>query len=127
MKVADCTLIKPLHCSPETNAVETAKILRENKQRRIIVVDENKHPIGIISTTDMNNRIIAENKDASRLKAKDIMTSPIYLICGINDSLNDVLKKMHEHESYFCPVTKDNKLVGVLTYGELIKRAGEAG
>ncbi len=125
MLVKNCTLIKPLSCSTETNAVEVAKILRDNRQRRIIVVDENEAPIGIISTTDINNRVVAENKDASKLKAKDIMTSPIFLVCDLNDSLNDIFRKMVQHESFFCPVTKDKKLYGVLTYGELMKRVHE--
>lgn len=125
MLVKNCTLIKPLSCNKETSVVEVAKILRDNKQRRIIVVDENKSPIGIISTTDINNRVVAENKSASKLKAQDIMTSPIFLTCDINDNLNDIFKKMVEHESFFCPVTKDSKLYGILTYGELMRGVHE--
>ena len=121
MKVANCTLLKPLHCSNETNIAEAAKILRDNKQRRIIIVDERMHPVGIISTTDINNKVVAENGDTKSLKAKDIMTSPIYLVCDINDDLSDLYRKMHMHESYFCPVVKDKKLIGVLTFGELMK------
>lgn len=125
MLVKNCTLIKPLFCKKETTVVEVARILRDNKQRRVIVVDENEAPIGIISTTDINNKVVAENKYASKLKAKDIMTSPIYLTCDISDNLNDIFKKMVEHESLFCPVIKDKKLYGVLTYGELMKRIHE--
>ena len=125
MQVKDCTLIRPLHCDEGISAVEAAKILKENRQRRIIVVDKNKHPIGIISTTDLNNRVVAENKEASRLNARDIMTSQIYLICDVNDELNDVFKKMLHHETYFCPATKDGKLYGILTYGEMMKHVNQ--
>ena len=68
MLVKNCTLIKPLYCKKNTNVVEAAKILRDNQQRRIIVVDDKEHPIGIISTTDMSNKVVAGNKDASKLK-----------------------------------------------------------
>mgnify|MGYP001599062746 FL=1 len=102
MQVKNCTLIKSLSCKESLNVVEVARILRDNKQRRIIVVDENDLPIGIISTTDINNGVVAENKDASKLKAKEIMTSPIYLTCDINDNLNDIFNKMLKHESFFC-------------------------
>lgn len=121
MLVKNCTLIKPLSCRKETNVVEVAMTLKDNKQRRIIVINENESPVGIISTTDINNRVVAENKNPLKLKAQDIMTSPIYLTCDINDSLNEIFKKMVEHQSFFCPVTKEDKLYGVLTYGELIK------
>ncbi|MBI4210956.1 MAG: CBS domain-containing protein [Candidatus Diapherotrites archaeon] len=122
MKVSDCTLLKPLQCGSDEPAVKVAKILRDNKQRRIIVVDRKGSPVGIISTTDMNNRVVAENKQPSSLKAKDVMTSPIYLACGIKENLDEIFKKMIKHESYFCPVTKDGKLYGVLTYGELMNK-----
>ncbi|MBI2542296.1 CBS domain-containing protein [Candidatus Woesearchaeota archaeon] len=119
MLVKDCTLIKPLYCKKEANLVEVAKLLRQNKQRRITVIDENEFPVGIISTTDINNKVVAENKNASELKAESIMTSPIYLTCDINDKLNDIFNRMLKHESFFCPVTKEGKLYGVITYGEL--------
>jgi len=125
MIVRNCTLIKALSCKKDASIVEVAGILRDNRQRRIIVIDNNEAPVGIISTTDINNRVVAENKDASKLKAEGIMTSPIYLVCDINENLNEVFKKMLHHESFFCPVTKDNKLYGVLTYGELMKRVHE--
>lgn len=125
MLVKNCTLLKPLSCDNETNIVEVAKMLRDNKQRRIIVVNENDEPIGIISTTDINNKVVAENKEASSLKAEDVMTHPIYLTCDIDDNLNDIFKKMVEHQSFFCPVTKDKKLYGILTYGELMNRVHE--
>lgn len=121
MQVKNCTLIKPLSCKESINVVEVARILRDKKQRRIIVVNENNEPIGIISTTDINNRVVAKNKNASELKAKDVMTKPIYLTCYINDNLDDIFKKMVEHDSFFCPVKKDGKLYGVLTYGELMR------
>ena len=125
MQVKDCTLIKPLLCKRTISVVEVARILKDNRQRRIIIVDDKQCPVGIISTTDINNKVVAESKDASRLKAQDIMTSPIYLVCNFEDNLNEVFKKMVHHESFFCPVVKDKKLYGILTYGELIKRANE--
>ena len=125
MKPKKCTLIKPLQCKQDTNIVDVAKILRREKQRRIIVVDKNSKPIGIISTTDINNRVVADNKEAQKLIAKDIMTSPIFLTCDIEDNLSDIFTKMVKHESFFVPVTKDGKLYGILTYGELISHLKE--
>ena len=124
MIVKNCTLIQALSCEQETNLVDVAKILRDNKQRRIIVTDHDK-PVGIISTTDMNNKVVAENKLPNDLKAKEIMTSPLFLACDWEDDLTQIYKKMLEHKTYFVPVTKEGKLYAVLTYGELKKRVLE--
>ena len=121
MNVSQCTLINALSCSPETPLPQVARILREHKQRRILVVNQNQEPIGILSTTDMNNRVIAENQNASTLAAQDIMTQPIHLVCDLNDSLNEVYHKMIKKTSYYCPVTREGKLYGILTYGEMVR------
>ncbi len=125
MLVSECTLIRPVSCRQDEDIAEVASKLRDNKQRRIIVVDNNESPIGIISTTDINNKVVAENKDPKNLKAEDIMTSPIYLVCDINDGLDMIFRKMVEHESFFCPVTDNQKLYGILTYGELVNKIHE--
>ena len=121
MHIENCRLIKPLSCRKKTSAVEAAKLLRENKQKRLIVINESEYPVGILSTTDISNKVVAENKDSSKLKSEDIMTSPVYLVCDINDDANEIFRKMVHHETFFVPVLKDEKLFGVLTYGELMK------
>jgi CBS domain-containing protein len=126
MKVKDCALIEPLACKLDTPIVEAAKTLRDNKQRRIIVVDLKHAPVGIISTTDINNKVVAENRSLSQLVAKDIMTSPIYLVCTVEDDLGDIFAKMHEHQSFFVPITKSGKLFGILTHGEIMHVIKEA-
>jgi CBS domain-containing protein len=125
MKVSECNLIRPLSCRIGTPIDQVAKALREKKQRRILVVDEKDKPIGIISTTDISNKVVAENKDISNVKAEDVMTSPLFLTCDIDDELNHIYSKMHQHESFFCPVVKDKKLYGILTCGEIVARFEE--
>ncbi|MBS1266807.1 MAG: hypothetical protein MAG795_00776 [Candidatus Woesearchaeota archaeon] len=121
MLIENCTLIEPLWCKTTQSVREVAKTLRDKQQRRIIVLKQDK-PVGIISTTDMNNRVVAENLVAADLKAEDIMSSPLDLICNIGDDITDIYKKMVEKKAYFVPVLKENEFIGVLTYGELVKQ-----
>ena len=125
MKVKHCVLIKPLMCGKEAPLTEAAKILRENKQRRIVVVDDKEYPVGIISTTDMNNRVVAEGADPKEIKAADVMTDKIYFVCDVEDDLSTIHKKMLEKESFFVPVTRKKKLYAILTYAEIIRQVQE--
>ncbi|MBT3720441.1 CBS domain-containing protein [archaeon] len=125
MKVENCTLLKALNCNVDETIVNVAKTLKENKQRRIIIIDEKKSPVGIISTTDINNKVVAENKDCNELTAANVMNK-LYLTCECNDDLGDIYEKMIEHKSFFVPVTKETKLYAVLTYGELVHNVKEA-
>lgn len=120
MKVKNCVLIKAISCGLDTSVLNVAKLLKENKQRRIIIIDDKEFPLGIISTTDINNKVVAENKNPESLKAKDIMNK-LYLICDYDEDLCKIYTKMLEHKSFFVPVINENKLYAILTYGELFE------
>ncbi len=126
MKVKDCSLIRPLTCKPNDTSAQAAMILRDSKQRRAIVVDEEEHPIGIVSTTDMSNKVVAEGKEPAKVLVKEIMSSPVYLTCCVDEELAGIYKKMLAHESFFVPVTHQGRLYGILTYGEIVKQVEKA-
>jgi len=54
MKVKHWMTKDPITVSPDTLAVEAQKIMKENKIRRLPVVDEDRRPIGIISIGDLS-------------------------------------------------------------------------
>ncbi len=118
MEIKDCKLRKVISCDKNEDIVNIAKKLRDNKERHIIVT-ENEKPIGIISTTDINNRAVAENKDLKKTRARDIMTFPI-VIRDINAPLVQTYIDMIKQNTFSCPITKDNKLIGVLDLKELM-------
>lgn len=121
MKICDCDLINITTCTQEDNIVLVANKLKDEKQARLIVVNNEESPVGIISITDMNNKVIAENKDLNSTSAKDIMSSPILIVADIDDDVNKVYQNMMTHKSFFVPITKEGKLIGVLTYASLLK------
>jgi CBS domain-containing protein len=123
MHVKNCTLIKPLSCASGTTVMKAAQILREKKQRRILVVDQHEYPVGILSTTDVNNKVAAEGKDSKTIKVDEIMTKPIHLVCDLNDDINEIYRQMVGKQTFFVPVLKDKKLHGILTYAEIVEHA----
>jgi len=115
----DIRLIAPQKCSADEKVIDVAKKLKESTQRYIYVVDENDWPIGIISTTDINNKVVAEGKDANALTAKDIMSQPIE-VYDINDDEVNVYKEMVENKRFGCAVVENKKLIGVVSLKDLI-------
>lgn len=118
MEINDCKLRTVISCNKNEDTVSIAKKLRDNKERHIIVTD-NEKPIGIISTTDINNRVVAENKDLKKTKAESIMTSPI-IVKDINEPLVQTYIEMIKQNIFSCPITRDDKLIGVLDLKELM-------
>ena len=124
----NCTLIEPFKCEKNSTVVEVAKLLSTNTLRHIFVVDEQDHPVGIISMTDINNRVVAKEKDLNTL-AKDIMSSPIE-VYDLNDNVMKVYSEMMAKKRVMCAVTQHKKFVGIITINELfnnIARQGGAG
>lgn len=120
MKIKDCKLRDVLECDKGKNIVGVAKELRDKKHRHIIVTEKGK-PEGIISTTDINNKVVAENKDLEKTKAKDIMTSPI-ISKDINEPLSQTYIEMIRENLFSCPVTKSGKLIGTLDMKEATQK-----
>ena len=122
MKPSNCDLIPALSCDDDTPIVEVARILRKHKQRRIIVVNDDLYPIGILSVTDISNKVVAEGKDPNTVTAKEIKED-LAIVADCNQDLIKLGEEMQEKSIYMAPIVKEGKLCGIINYGEIIKRA----
>ena len=105
-------------CKEKDTILEVSKILRDTQSRHIIIVNENLKPVGIISTVDINNRVVAEGKNASSLKALDIMTKPIETV-EVSSTCEEAYQKMVSKGTYSIPVTENGSLIGSLSFSKL--------
>lgn len=51
--VEDFMSMKPLTVDPQTSAASVARLMSEHRVHRVIVIDEERFPIGIITSMDM--------------------------------------------------------------------------
>lgn len=116
IKIKDCAIRKAVTCDKEDSAITVARKLRDSKERHVIVLDSKK-PIGIISTTDISSRIVAENKNPIKTKAKDIMTRNV-MIKNIHDSLARVYIDMIKASIYSCLIVDNGNIKGMLDLKE---------
>ncbi len=108
-------------CNENDSILEVSRILRDTKSRHLIIIDSHKKPLGIISTVDINNRVIAEAKDPAKTLAKQIMSKPIQTI-EVSSTCEEAYKKMIEHETYSMPVTENGILIGSLSFNKIFGR-----
>jgi signal-transduction protein with cAMP-binding, CBS, and nucleotidyltransferase domain len=120
MNVKKCHLFKPILAKEDDSIVKVAKLLKDTQERRVIVVNKNKMPLGIISIVDINDRVVAKAKSLKTTKARDIMSYPLNLIVDVNEDVTDVAKKMTRRNTFYCPVTQNNKIIGMLTYSNIL-------
>ncbi|MEK6901813.1 MAG: CBS domain-containing protein [Nanoarchaeota archaeon] len=115
-----CTLIEPFYCGENDSVIDVAKKLRTSTLRQLFVVNEQKYPVGVISTTDINNRVVAEGKDPHSLQAKDIMSKPIE-VYDIHMDATDVYREMRDRKRLMCAVVDRETFMGMVTLGEVFK------
>jgi len=108
----------PLECGKAEPVHMIAQKLRDSRQRHIFVLNKSRYPVGIISTTDINNKIVAEGLDPKKVKARDIMSSPIDVF-DLNDRAVDVYKEMLAKKRMNTAVVEDKIFVGSVSINAL--------
>jgi len=112
MEIKKAKIKKAISCSKNDSIVDVAKILRDKKERHVIILDSNK-PIGIISTTDISNKVVAMGKNPDNLKALDVMNKKL-IVKEINDSLGKAYYDMIRNGFLSCAIVEKGNFKGVL-------------
>lgn len=120
MKIKDCMCNKVYYCLPNSTVADCAKLMNENHIGCIPVCDEEKNLVGLVTDRDITLRCIASNKDCNTTKVSDIMTCNVYT-CNSEDTVEAVEDKMSENKVRRIPILDKNKVVGIITLGDLSK------
>ena len=118
--ISDCVLIEPFVCNQKDPISKVAEKLKEFRQRHIYVTDDNQKPVGIISTTDILDKIIIAAKNAADFTAEQVMNKGI-ISCDDEESVKKAYKQMVEKGVVSCCVTQKDKMIGMLTLKEAVK------
>ena len=98
-----------------------ALLLKKHNIGCLIVTDNaSSKPVGIVSERDLVkyfNEII--NKEV--LIVKNIMTSNI-ISCDLSATSNDLMKKMTENKIRHLPIIDNDKLLGIVSIGDVVNR-----
>ena len=101
--------------------------MSENHIGCIPVCDKNNSICGIVTDRDILLRCVACNKDTNQTPVSDIMTCDV-CTCKENDDITNAESKMGQNQIRRLPVCDDNnKVVGILTLGDLAQNNGTIG
>ncbi|WP_150525954.1 CBS domain-containing protein [Roseibium sediminis] len=99
---------------------DICKTLAQYKIGAIVIADEAGHIEGIISERDIVKVIGADGPSALERKVADVMTKSV-VTCKAEDSINAVMSKMNAGRFRHVPVVQDDKVVGVISIGDVVK------
>ena len=105
---------------------DAARMLQHYQADDIIVTDENRDPIGIVTDEDILSKVSDVTVYAEATTLKDVMTAPLIVI-NEKASLQDAIHKMRDNSIRKLPVTnKKNQVVGIIFQATIANAIREA-
>ena len=118
MKVNECMCHEVMWVTPETTICDCANLMAEHKIGCVPVCNENQNVVGMVTDRDILLRSVCCNKNARTTPVSEIMTTNVQT-CDSNDTLNTAEKKMSENQIRRLPIIENNKIVGILSLGDI--------
>lgn len=127
MKVKECMCEDVCCVKPETKIVEVAKLMSTNHIGCIPVCDNNNCICGIVTDRDILLRSVACDKDVKQTPVSEIMTCNV-CTCSKEEDMKNAENTMAQNQIRRLPVCdSNNKVVGILTLGDLAQFDNELG
>ena len=128
MKVSECMCQDVCFVKPDCKVYDAARIMCENHIGCIPVCDDEKTCLGIVTDRDILLRTVACDKNVKTTCVGDIMTTNI-CTCDCEEDICNAEDTMSKNQIRRIPVVNsNNKIVGILTMGDLTqndKKIGE--
>jgi len=105
--------------TPEMPIQEALQIMADRNLGALVVI-EGEQVVGIFSERDLARRIIGKDACSLATKVKQIMTSPVTTVSP-TDSIEECMELMTDKHIRHLPVIENNRLVGVISIGDVVK------
>jgi len=108
-----------LSIDSEASVKDAASKMVQHGVGSLVVTEQEARPVGIITETDLLSRVLALGKNPEIVKVKAVMSKP--LIYGKPDmDFVEAAKLMINNEIKKLPITKDERVVGILTLTDIV-------
>ncbi|HUU13724.1 MAG TPA: CBS domain-containing protein [Terriglobia bacterium] len=107
---------------PKTATVhEAARYLRDNQVRAVGVLGEQGRLIGVVSQSDISDKVAAENKCPAWMRVPEIMSTDLVLIKPATP-LDECLRLMEKHKIFHLAVVDDEgSFHGLISVQDLLR------
>jgi len=105
--------------TPDARVFDALKLMADKSVGALIVI-EGGRIAGIISERDYARKVILHGKSSHDLMVRDIMTSKVISVHP-GQTVEECMALMTEKRIRHLPVTEGERLIGVLSIGDLVK------
>lgn len=112
---------------PEATVSDALATMRRRYIHSVIVAKTANNDYGILTSTDISDKIVAQDKNPSQIKVKEIMNSPLITIAP-EASLKECAQTMKQHRIHHLPVmNKEGQIVGMISATDFLVAAEAMG
>jgi CBS domain-containing protein len=125
MKLKDIMTSKPECIRPDTTLQEAARKMRDLDVGPLPVCGDDDRLAGMITDRDITVRAVAEGKDPTTTRVREVMTQEI--IYGFEDQdVEEAARIMKERQvRRLVVLNRDKRLVGIVSLGDLATESGD--
>lgn len=105
--------------SPHATILKALGLMAEKDVGALVVVEDDQI-IGIISERDYARKIALRGKSSVNTPVKEIMTNKVYYVSR-KATIQECLVLMTQQSIRHLPVIDNEKLVGIITIGDVVK------
>jgi len=107
-----------LSIHPEATALEAAVLMNQHRVGSLLVMDGDRI-VGMFTERDILQRIVAEERQPSRSRVADVMTTEL-ICCRLETTIEEARSAMKNRRIRHMPVVDDDgRLLGLISIGDL--------
>ena len=107
--------------APADTLSHAIAMLNQHKIGALVVCDEVGRIRGILSERDVVRALAQQESKAMHMPVADIMTAKVQ-VCREHHTINQVMEIMTRSRFRHMPVEEGDKLVGIISIGDVVKR-----
>jgi CBS domain-containing protein len=119
VRVRDLMTRSLVSMDPEDTVTEAARLM-DRKRIHSILIGHGNELSGIITDLDIISRVVSKGLDPSKVKVREVMTSPLVSI-GEDAAIEECAKKMRENGVRRLIVESDDGKVGMIAESDIVR------
>lgn len=104
--------------APETTVLDAIKLMAEKNVGALLVTKENRL-VGVLSERDYTRNVVLKGRTSKDTPVREIISNRIISVSA-DHTVEECMRLMTEHRIRHLPVVEGNKILGVISIGDLV-------
>ena len=106
--------------SPEAMVFDAIQMMADKNVGALLVLDQGKL-VGIISERDYTRKVALKGKSSKQTPVKEILSEQVIKVSP-STTVDECMRLMTEHRIRHLPVLEGERIIGVVSIGDLVNR-----